>query len=168
MADVCVGFSVRAGILNTWGSTYGFTQTELGGITGGGLTGFGIVILLCVGGAAGAALAGFHLRRALWRTAAIAALLLSLAAVALQAAQFASLGFGPTDGGYASVFVGWTGTFTIFLLGACYWLATAVAEGRHRSAGPDLRPASVEAAGFVLLVLAAIELAAFILLYLVA
>jgi MFS family permease len=41
-----VGFSVRAGILNTWGSAYGFTQTELGGITGGGLTGFGIVILL--------------------------------------------------------------------------------------------------------------------------
>src|SRR5438270_9686033 len=40
---------------------------------------FGIVILLCVGGAAGAALAGFHLRPALWRTAAIAALLLSLA-----------------------------------------------------------------------------------------
>src|SRR5437588_12510690 len=41
-----VGFSVRAGILTTWGSAYGFTQTELGGITGGGLTGFGIVILL--------------------------------------------------------------------------------------------------------------------------
>jgi hypothetical protein len=41
-----VGFSVRAGILNAWGSAYGFTQTELGGITGGGLTGFGIVILI--------------------------------------------------------------------------------------------------------------------------
>src|SRR5262245_1552387 len=41
-----VGFSVRAGILGTWGSEYGFTQTELGGITGGGLTGFGIIILL--------------------------------------------------------------------------------------------------------------------------
>ncbi len=41
-----VGFSVRAGILGIWGSEYGFTQTELGGITGGGLTGFGVVILL--------------------------------------------------------------------------------------------------------------------------
>jgi MFS family permease len=41
-----VGFSVRAGILGIWGSEYGFTQTELGGITGGGLTGFGIIILL--------------------------------------------------------------------------------------------------------------------------
>ncbi|CAN5887746.1 MFS transporter [soil metagenome] len=41
-----VGFSIRAGILVQWGRLYGFTQTELGSITGGGLTGFGIVILL--------------------------------------------------------------------------------------------------------------------------
>ncbi|CAN5873319.1 MFS transporter [soil metagenome] len=41
-----VGFSIRAGILAQWGRQYGFTQTELGSITGGGLTGFGIVILL--------------------------------------------------------------------------------------------------------------------------
>jgi MFS family permease len=41
-----VGFSVRGGILSDWGSQFGFTQTDLGGITGGGLTGFGIIILL--------------------------------------------------------------------------------------------------------------------------
>lgn len=41
-----VGFSIRAGILGQWARQYGFTQTELGAITGGGLTGFGIVILL--------------------------------------------------------------------------------------------------------------------------
>src|SRR5262245_38008888 len=41
-----VGFSVRAGILGIWGSEYGFTQTELGGITGGGLFGFGVIIIL--------------------------------------------------------------------------------------------------------------------------
>ena len=41
-----VGFSVRAGILGDWAAAYGFTQTELGDITGGGLTGFGIVIIL--------------------------------------------------------------------------------------------------------------------------
>jgi len=40
-----VGFSVRAGILGDWGKQFGFTQTELGEITGGGLTGFGIIIL---------------------------------------------------------------------------------------------------------------------------
>lgn len=40
-----VGFSVRAGILPDWASQYGFTNTELGAITGGGLTGFGIIII---------------------------------------------------------------------------------------------------------------------------
>jgi MFS family permease len=41
-----VGFSVRAGILPDWASAYGFTNTELGMITGGGLVGFGVVIIL--------------------------------------------------------------------------------------------------------------------------
>jgi MFS family permease len=41
-----IGFSIRAGILGQWAEQYGFTQTELGAITGGGLTGFGIIILL--------------------------------------------------------------------------------------------------------------------------
>jgi MFS family permease len=41
-----VGFSIRAGILGQWAEQYGFTQTELGAITGGGLTGFGIIILI--------------------------------------------------------------------------------------------------------------------------
>jgi hypothetical protein len=74
-----------------------------------------------------------------------------------------SLGFGPTDGGYASVFVGWTGTLTIFLLGSAYSLATAL--GRERGA---VEAATAEAAGFVLLVLAGVAFAAFILLYVVA
>jgi MFS family permease len=41
-----VGFSVRAGILGQWADQFGFTMTELGTITGGGLIGFGIVIIL--------------------------------------------------------------------------------------------------------------------------
>src|SRR6187399_1850870 len=41
-----VGFSVRGGILGQWAEQFGFTMTELGAITGGGLTGFGIVIIL--------------------------------------------------------------------------------------------------------------------------
>lgn len=41
-----VGFSVRAGILGDWAKQFGFTLTDLGLITGGGLTGFGIIILL--------------------------------------------------------------------------------------------------------------------------
>ena len=41
-----VGYSVRGGILGQWATQFGFTMTELGRITGGGLTGFGIVIIL--------------------------------------------------------------------------------------------------------------------------
>jgi MFS family permease len=41
-----VGFSVRGGILGDWGTQFGFTQSDLGGITGGGLTGFGVIILI--------------------------------------------------------------------------------------------------------------------------
>jgi MFS family permease len=41
-----VGFSIRGGILGDWGKQFGFTQSDLGTITGGGLTGFGIIILL--------------------------------------------------------------------------------------------------------------------------
>src|SRR5689334_7654250 len=41
-----VGYSVRGGILGQWADKFGFTMSELGTITGGGLTGFGIVIIL--------------------------------------------------------------------------------------------------------------------------
>jgi MFS family permease len=41
-----VGFGVRGGILGDWGTQYGFTQTELGQVTGFGLVGFGVIILL--------------------------------------------------------------------------------------------------------------------------
>ncbi len=40
-----IGFSVRGFILKDWGNQYGFTQAELGGISGGGLIGFGIAII---------------------------------------------------------------------------------------------------------------------------
>lgn len=41
-----IGFAVRGGLLDIWSNKYGFTMTELGQITGGGLLGFGIVILI--------------------------------------------------------------------------------------------------------------------------
>ena len=41
-----VGFSIRSGILGDWSQQFGFTQSDLGKITGGGLTGFGIIILV--------------------------------------------------------------------------------------------------------------------------
>ncbi|MEO6182826.1 MAG: MFS transporter [Verrucomicrobiota bacterium] len=41
-----VGFSVRGGILGQWAEQFGFTMTDLGTITGGGLAGFGLVIIV--------------------------------------------------------------------------------------------------------------------------
>src|SRR5213594_3765591 len=41
-----VGFSIRGAILGQWAEKYGFTMTDLGKITGGGLTGAGIIILV--------------------------------------------------------------------------------------------------------------------------
>ncbi len=41
-----VGFGVRGGILVDWAREYGFTQAELGDISGGGLWGFGVIIIL--------------------------------------------------------------------------------------------------------------------------
>ncbi len=41
-----VGFAVRGAILVDWGNQFGFTMTELGTITGGGLVGFGVIIIL--------------------------------------------------------------------------------------------------------------------------
>src|SRR5205814_9558458 len=40
-----MGFSIRSEILADWGREFGFTQTELGIITGQGLAGFGITII---------------------------------------------------------------------------------------------------------------------------
>jgi MFS family permease len=40
-----IGFSVRGVILEDWGNQFGFTQSELGNITGGGLIGFGLAII---------------------------------------------------------------------------------------------------------------------------
>ena len=41
-----MGFAVRTGVLAIWGAEFGFTKSELGTITGLGLVGFGVVILL--------------------------------------------------------------------------------------------------------------------------
>lgn len=40
-----VGFAVRGAILSDWGAQFGFTKSELGTITGGGLVGFGLTII---------------------------------------------------------------------------------------------------------------------------
>jgi heme/copper-type cytochrome/quinol oxidase subunit 3 len=126
--------------------------------------GLGIAILVCVLVGVAAARAS-QLLPAFWLPAAGVALLLGLAAVALQCWQWAHLGFGPGDGGYASVYLGWTGFFTIFVLGAMYWLETIVVTAvRTRAAAAEVEP-QLAAFGIFWTVLGLVEIAAFVLLF---
>ena len=51
-------------------------------------------------------------------------LALGLGAVALQIVAYVRLEFGPTDGGYASVFVAWSGLSSLFAFATMLWLET--------------------------------------------
>jgi heme/copper-type cytochrome/quinol oxidase subunit 3 len=105
-------------------------------------TGILVAIVLSVGvswlalrerRAAGLALPLDQARLKAWRLRGVLALTLGLIAVVLQGVEYTSLGFGPSSGGYASVFVGWTGLYALFVLGAMFWLETLVATSfRYR------------------------------------
>ncbi len=57
----------------------------------------------------------------------------AVGALVVQVVAWATAGFGPGDGGYASVFVGWTGFYFGFAILAVYWLETQLATAlRHR------------------------------------
>jgi heme/copper-type cytochrome/quinol oxidase subunit 3 len=72
------------------------------------------------------------------------ALLLVLLAVVLQVIAWTTLGFGPSSGGYASVYVGWTAFYSVFALVSAYWIETQVATAwRRRREGVLVTPAEV-------------------------
>lgn len=102
-----------------------------------------------------------RLARFLWPFGA-GALLLGLAAVAIQCWQYTDLAFGTEEGSYASVYLGWTGFFTIFSFGALLWLEMILATARRTGASvrSDLASFSV-----FWTTLGAVEIGAFILLY---
>ena len=59
-----------------------------------------------------------------------------LAAVVLQVVEWTTIGFGPTEGGFASVFLGWTGLYILFVFCSLYWLETLLATSfRYRGSG---------------------------------
>jgi heme/copper-type cytochrome/quinol oxidase subunit 3 len=62
-----------------------------------------------------------------WVGAVAASLVFGLAAVAVQCVQYTVQHFGPTNGGYASVFYGWTSLYMIAVLTTMYWLETQAA-----------------------------------------
>lgn len=139
--------------------------------------GFGIAVLVGVLGAT----AVFELaRRSLgdglggtWRGGALAAWLLGLAALVVQAIEYFNLSFGASNGGFASVFLGFTAIFGLFWLGAVYWIETMWAQSLRQPRGDEvsapsraLRP-TADGCALFLYVMGAIELFAFVLLYLV-
>jgi heme/copper-type cytochrome/quinol oxidase subunit 3 len=130
----------------------------------------GIVVLVCV--LAAAALVRFAVvelrgRARLWRQAGLAAFLLGLVAVAVQCWQYTSLGFGPSEGGFASVYLGWTGFFSILVFGTMLWLEALLASTRHTTLPAAQLEPGFAAFSIVWTTLALIEVVSFILLYLV-
>lgn len=141
--------------------------------------GYGVAIVACV--LLSAAFAIFAGRRmkgksSSWVAPAVVALVLGLAAVALQCIEYTVQHFGPTNGAYASVFCAWTAFYAIAVLATMYWLETQVAtELRARRspaehgdiADPDLLigPA-LDACVFYWSYLAALGAIAYIVLYL--
>jgi heme/copper-type cytochrome/quinol oxidase subunit 3 len=64
-----------------------------------------------------------------WLPLVALALAAGFAGVVLQCVAYARLGFGPTDGGYASVFVAWTALNAVFVFGTMLWAETLLAYG---------------------------------------
>jgi heme/copper-type cytochrome/quinol oxidase subunit 3 len=92
--------------------------------------GLGVAIVACVLLSGALAILASRRMRAEsrgWIGPASAALALGLAAVALQCVEYTVQDFGPTDGGFASVFCAWTAFYAIAVLGTMYWLETQVA-----------------------------------------
>jgi len=72
-------------------------------------------------------------RRPQWRVKGLVALVLGLLGLVLQVVAWSELGFGPADGGYASVYVGWTAFYFLFVIFALFWLETVLATSyRYR------------------------------------
>jgi len=87
----------------------------------------------------------------------LGAVLLGLLAVVLQVTQWTTLRFGPASGGYASVYIGWTVFYAVFMLPCLYWIETQVAsiwrrrrEGEAWAGGEGVPAGELElmAAGF--------------------
>jgi heme/copper-type cytochrome/quinol oxidase subunit 3 len=111
----------------------------------------------------------------------IVAIVLAIIALVLQVVEWTTLGFGTVSGGYASVFIGWTIAYAVFMLFGIYWIETQIASlWRARRAGVDrpvregvpaaevdLLQAGVEAASFYWAFFVGTGVLAYIVLYLV-
>jgi heme/copper-type cytochrome/quinol oxidase subunit 3 len=110
-----------------------------------------------------------------WRALSIVALALSVLVVVAQGLEYATITFRTADGGWASVFWGWTLVQLAFWLGAVYWIETLVAQtvrqppaaARLGTGGEELLGPSASGAVVFLYTLVIVEVVAYVLLYLV-
>lgn len=133
-------------------------------------------------------------RRPQWRLKGLAAFLLGIAGLVLQGIAWTQNGFGPTDGAFASVYIGWTSFMFLFVFCTMFWLETTLAlswryrnepfgsaepEPGHASGDPgrmahdirnpvDLNRAELGTLGFYWTFLVGIAVVAWVVLYLVA
>jgi heme/copper-type cytochrome/quinol oxidase subunit 3 len=102
-----------------------------------------------------------------WLPFAGAALALGLAGCVVQGVEYTRLGFTPIQGGYASVFLGWTLLLTVFMLIGLYWVEIVFATGlRHRRTREGYVPHGIEAASFNWTLLAVLGVVTWVILYL--
>ncbi len=91
--------------------------------------GLAIVIVVVLSGVA------MHLaarRPELTVSVGAAAEVLALLSIILQAIAWSTLGFGPSSGGFASVYIGWTAWYAVFTLPCIFWMQTQVATAWRR------------------------------------
>jgi heme/copper-type cytochrome/quinol oxidase subunit 3 len=110
-----------------------------------------------------------------WRRLSLLALVLGVLVVVAQGLEYATISFKTADGGWASVFWGWTLVQLACWLGALYWIETLVAQTLRRppaaprlgTAGEELLRPAADSAVVFLYTLVIIELVAYVLLYVV-
>ena len=87
------------------------------------------------------------LRRSAWRQKGGLALAVGVVGLVLQVIAWTHEGFGPADGGFASVYFGWTAFLFLFVLGTLLWLEMTLATSlRYRKVETGV-PAPGEASG---------------------
>ncbi|MFP6769965.1 MAG: MFS transporter [Planctomycetaceae bacterium] len=91
-----IGFAVRGEILGAWSAQFGFTQLELGTITGGGLVGFGLIIIL----------ASLITDRVGYRTILMAACLCHILSLVVTVAASAAFESGGKESAYQCLYWG--------------------------------------------------------------
>jgi heme/copper-type cytochrome/quinol oxidase subunit 3 len=87
------------------------------------------------------------MRRRQWRLKGGVALVVGVVGLVLQLLTWTHEGFGPADGGFASVYFGWTAFIFLFVLGTLLWLEMTLATSLRYRKIETGAPAPGEASG---------------------